>query len=108
LADRPEDAADAAQFLSRRHTLGYLVRNVAEAADPPAAGSPEQKVWSPAELRGYVEHVHDDRLYALWLLVATTRMRRAANSPGCAAWSSTSTTQSVSPSRALGGLAFQG
>src|SRR5215217_5964079 len=30
---------------------GYLVRNVAEAADPPAARTPEQKVWSPAELR---------------------------------------------------------
>jgi hypothetical protein len=30
LVDRPEDAADAAQYLSRRHALGYLVRNVAE------------------------------------------------------------------------------
>ncbi len=55
---------------------GYLVRNVAEAADPPAARSPEQKVWSPAELRVFLEHVRDDRLYALWLLVATTGMRR--------------------------------
>jgi integrase len=55
---------------------GYLVRNVAEAADPPAARSPEQKVWSPQELGGFLEHVRDDRLYALWLLVATTGMRR--------------------------------
>jgi hypothetical protein len=55
---------------------GYLVRNVAEAADPPAARTPEQKVWSPQELGGFLEHVRDDRLYALWLLVATTGMRR--------------------------------
>jgi integrase len=55
---------------------GYLVRNVAEAADPPAAPSPEQKVWSPQELGAFLDHVHDDRLYALWLLVATTGMRR--------------------------------
>jgi integrase len=55
---------------------GYLVRNVAEAADPPAARSPEQKVWSPVELRDFLEHVREDRLYALWLLVATTGMRR--------------------------------
>jgi integrase len=54
---------------------GYLVRNVAEAADPPAARTPEQKVWSPAQLRRFLEHVRGDRLYALWLLVATTGMR---------------------------------
>jgi integrase len=55
---------------------GYLVRNVAAAADPPAARSPEQQVWSPAQLRVFLAHVRDDRLYALWLLVATTGMRR--------------------------------
>jgi integrase len=55
---------------------GYLARNVAEAADPPAARSPEQRVWSPAQLRRFLDHVRDDRLYALWLLVATTGMRR--------------------------------
>ena len=55
---------------------GYLVRNVAEAADPPAARSPEQQVWSPQELGAFLDHVRDDRLYALWLLVATTGMRR--------------------------------
>jgi integrase len=55
---------------------GYLVRNVAEAADPPAARTPEQRVWSPQELGAFLDHVRDDRLYALWLLVATTGMRR--------------------------------
>jgi integrase len=33
-------------------------------------------VWSPAELGVFLEHVRGDRLYALWLLVATTGMRR--------------------------------
>jgi integrase len=47
-----------------------------EAADPPAARSPEQKVWLPQELAAFLAHVRDDRLYALWLLVATTGMRR--------------------------------
>jgi integrase len=55
---------------------GYLVRNLAAAADPPAGRSPEQKVWSPQELGAFLDHVRDDRLYALWLLVATTGMRR--------------------------------
>src|SRR6266508_5180891 len=55
---------------------GHLARNVAEAADPPAARSPEQRVWSPVQLRVFLEHVQEDRLYALWLLVATTGMRR--------------------------------
>src|SRR5512132_4039729 len=55
---------------------GYLVRNVAEAADPPAARTPEQRVWSPQELGAFLDHVRHDRLYALWLLVATTGMRR--------------------------------
>jgi integrase len=83
---------------------GYLVRNVAETADPPAARAPEQKVWSPQELGAFPDHVHDDRLYALWLLVATTGMRRgelaglrwvdidfdhAISPPPFPAWSST-------------------
>jgi len=55
---------------------GYLARNVAKAADPPAARSPERRVWSPAQLRAFLDHVREDRLYALWLLVATTGMRR--------------------------------
>src|SRR4029450_9356571 len=54
----------------------YLVRNVAEAADPPAARTPEQKVWSPQELGTFLDHVRDHRLYALWLLVAPPGMRR--------------------------------
>ena len=57
--------------------LGYLVRNVADAVTPPRGASPEMQVWTPEQLRAFLEHVRQDRLYALWLLVATTGMRRA-------------------------------
>jgi hypothetical protein len=55
---------------------GYVVRNVADVADPPKAKTPEMQVWSPAQLRAFLDHVRGDRLYAAWLLAATTGMRR--------------------------------
>jgi integrase len=57
--------------------LGYLVRNVADAVTPPRGASPEMQVWTPEQLRAFLAHARQDRLYALWLLVATTGMRRA-------------------------------
>jgi len=38
--------------------------------------TPEMQVWSPQQLRTFLDHVRDDRLYAAWLLLATTGMRR--------------------------------
>jgi integrase len=35
------------------------------------------QVWTPQQLRAFLAHARHDRLYALWLLVATTGMRRA-------------------------------
>jgi integrase len=55
---------------------GRLVRNVADLADPPKPQTPEMKVWAPAEVRAFLDFVRDDRVYAAWLLVATTGMRR--------------------------------
>jgi integrase len=55
---------------------GYVVRNVADAADPPKVVTPEMQVWSPAQLRTFLTHVRGDRLYAAWMLFATTGMRR--------------------------------
>jgi integrase len=55
---------------------GFVVRNVADAADPPKPKTPEMRVWSPAQLRVFLDHVRTDRLYAAWLLAATTGMRR--------------------------------
>jgi integrase len=58
---------------------GYVVRNVADAAEPPspsAAKAKPPKTWSALELRRFLEHVREDRLYALWLLYGTTGLRR--------------------------------
>ncbi|HEV8340733.1 MAG TPA: tyrosine-type recombinase/integrase [bacterium] len=56
---------------------GYVPHNRADDVDPPHGASPQQQVWTPEQLRAFLAHVHDDRLYALWLLVTTTGMRRA-------------------------------
>jgi integrase len=55
---------------------GYLPRNPAEDAEPPAAHGRKRKVWTTEQLRTFVEYVRDDRFFALWLLVATTGLRR--------------------------------
>jgi integrase len=55
---------------------GYVVRNVADAVEPPKGRSPEMQVWTPEQLRAFLTHARTDRLYAAWLLVATTGMRR--------------------------------
>ena len=46
---------------------GRLGRNPADLADPPAARS---------QLRKFLKSVEGDRLYAMWLMYATTGMRR--------------------------------
>lgn len=52
-------------------------RNVADQARPPRGRSGSgMRTWSAEELRAFLEHVRDDRLYAAWLLAASTGMRR--------------------------------
>jgi len=56
-----------------------LVRNPADDADPPrtsTGGARRLKTWTADELRAFLTHVADDRLFAAWLLAATTGMRR--------------------------------
>ena len=56
-----------------------LVRNPADASDPPkpsAAGAPEATTWSAGEVRAFLDSVHDDRLAALWTLFTMTGVRR--------------------------------
>ena len=53
-----------------------LPRNVADAADPPRPKRTQMKTWSARELRTFLDHVKNDRLYAAWALAATTGMRR--------------------------------
>jgi integrase len=72
-----EKAGEAHRALKDAVRLGYLVRNVADAVTPPRGASPELQVWTPEQLRSFLGHARQDRLYALWLLVATTGMRRA-------------------------------
>ena len=55
---------------------GRVVRNAADAADQPRKSSPEMQVWTPEEMRTFLEHVRDDRLFAAWQILATTGMRR--------------------------------
>lgn len=54
-----------------------LVRNPADAADPPRPStSPQMRTWTAAELREFLTGVSEDRLAGAWWLLATTGMRR--------------------------------
>ena len=58
---------------------GRLVRNPADAADPPRAtssGSPDMATWTAEQLGTFLTGVRDDRLSAAYFLLATTGMRR--------------------------------
>ncbi|HET6873754.1 MAG TPA: site-specific integrase [Acidimicrobiales bacterium] len=55
---------------------GRITRNVADLADPPRWARPEMKVWTAAELRQFLDSVRTDRMYAAYVLSATTGMRR--------------------------------
>ncbi len=55
---------------------GSLALNPASLATPPTPRTPEMKVWTPEELRVFLEHARLHRLYAAWLLCVTTGMRR--------------------------------
>lgn len=55
---------------------GKVAINVAAAVAAPRAIKAETAVWTVEELRAFLGHVHDHRVYAAWLLFATTGMRR--------------------------------
>jgi integrase len=55
---------------------GRLARNPADMADPPSRERSRASAWTASELRRFLDHVADDRLFALWRLAATTGMRR--------------------------------
>jgi integrase len=56
--------------------LGYMATNPAKLVERPKAQDVEMRVWSAAEARAFLEHVREDRLYALWALYLTTGLRR--------------------------------
>lgn len=62
--------------LSDAERLGIVNRNAASAARPPVAEQIEQVTWSSDELRTFLSFVADDDLFAAYVLLATTGMRR--------------------------------
>jgi integrase len=50
--------------------------NVADAVKPPKKATPTKQVWTADQLRTLLSGVEDDRLYAGYLLLAMTGMRR--------------------------------
>jgi integrase len=55
---------------------GLVARNVATLASPPRPRRAEMRTWTAGELRAFLDHVAGDRLGALWMLAASTGMRR--------------------------------
>jgi integrase len=55
---------------------GLVTRNVADAGDAPNGLSPEMHAWTAEQLRAFLAHARRDRLFAAWMLFATTGMRR--------------------------------
>jgi integrase len=88
--DGEERAPLAARTIRYVHTIVHraledavawdrLARNPADRATPPkpsAVRAPKMKTWTAEQLRAFLEHVRDDRLYAAWRLAATTGVRR--------------------------------
>jgi integrase len=64
------------KVLSDAVRWGHLTRNPADRAEPPRPRTPEMKVWDPSQLRRFLDHVESDRFGPVWLLMATTGMRR--------------------------------
>lgn len=55
---------------------GLVVRNVAALVKPPRRTTSERATWSADQLRQFLVSVQGEYDYALWLLFATTGMRR--------------------------------
>lgn len=55
---------------------GKVAANVAAAVDAPKASRARPEVWDVDELRAFLHQVRNDRVFAAWLLFATTGMWR--------------------------------
>ena len=56
--------------------LGVVTRNVAASAKPPRSTPTEHETWSGDQLAEFFASIAEDRLYAAFVLAATTGMRR--------------------------------
>ena len=54
----------------------YVSRNAAALADPPRAAPPIMRVWTADELGRFLAAIQDNRLYAMFLVLAATGLRR--------------------------------
>jgi integrase len=67
------------QALADAVRKGYLTRNVADFADAPASprpGAVDVTTWTPDMIRTFLSGIQSDRLYAAYVLAASTGMRR--------------------------------
>jgi len=55
---------------------GHLQHNACDAADPPRGRAPEMRAWTGDELRRFVKATESHRWGAVWMLMASTGMRR--------------------------------
>jgi integrase len=55
---------------------GLVHRNVATLASPPKPRRADMRTWTAEQLRAFLARVEGERLYAAWLLLASTGMRR--------------------------------
>src|SRR5262249_10490088 len=55
---------------------GWAKRNVVSDAHPPRLARKGRKVWTVAQLRVFLQRAQSDRFFALWVLEATSGMRR--------------------------------
>ena len=55
----------------------YVVDNAASHVRPPRVPRRKSTVWTPAQLRQFLKFASGDRFYSLFLLAATTGLRRA-------------------------------
>ena len=62
--------------LADAERLEVIDRNPASRAKAPTAVRPQTPTWTAEELAQFLRHASDDPLFALWVLLATTGMRR--------------------------------
>lgn len=55
---------------------GWAKRNVVSDAHPPRIPRKGRKVWTVAQLQTFLDRARSDRFFALWVLEATSGMRR--------------------------------
>lgn len=63
--------------LSDATRQGLLSRNPADHVELPRSERPDTNAWTADELRRFLAHVENHRLFAAWVLITSTGMRRS-------------------------------